>query len=76
LPYQITIERLNEYLTTKSFLPPEVAIYRELIRQAQAIAFNEAFWVLSVAMISMVLTVLFFRRPIYKNKGGGSDVIH
>jgi DHA2 family multidrug resistance protein len=76
LPYQITIERLNEYLTTKSFLPPEVAIYRELIRQAQAIAFNEAFWVLSVAMISMVLTVLFFRRPIYKNRGGGSDVIH
>jgi DHA2 family multidrug resistance protein len=76
LPYQITIERLNEYLTTRSFLPPEGAIYGELIRQAQSLAFNEAFWILSVGMSSMLLTVIFFRRPIYKNRGGGSDVIH
>jgi DHA2 family multidrug resistance protein len=76
LPYQITIERLNEYLTTRSFLPPEGAIYSELIRQAQSLAFNEAFWILSVGMSSMLLTVIFFRRPIYKNRGGGSDVIH
>ena len=75
LPYQITIERLNEYLTIRSFLPPEGVIYRELIRQAQAIAFNEAFWILSVGMISMLLPVIFFRRPIYKDRGG-SDVIH
>lgn len=70
IPYQIGIEKLGEYLSTKSFLPPEGVIYRELLRQAQAIAFNEAFWILSVGMISMLLTVLFFRRPIYRKKGG------
>lgn len=68
LPYQIAIERLSEFLSTKSFLSPESVIYRELIRQAQSIAFNEAFWILSVSMISMLLTVIFFKRPRFKIK--------
>jgi len=67
--YQVAIEKLNEYLSARSFLSPEGAIYRELIRQAQAIAFNEAFWILSIGMISMLLTVLLFRRPLYRRKG-------
>lgn len=70
IPYQITIERLSEYLSIRTFLAPEGVIYRELIRQAQAIAFNETFWVLSIGMISMLLTVLFFRKPIYRKKEG------
>ncbi|GAB6183842.1 DHA2 family efflux MFS transporter permease subunit [Thermodesulfovibrio hydrogeniphilus] len=75
LPYQDTIEKLSEYLSTRSFMPAEAPIYRELLRQAQALAFNDAFWILSVAMLSMLLTVLFFKRPIYK-KGGLKDAIH
>lgn len=73
--YQIILEKLNEYLSTKSLLTPEAVIYRELLRQANAIAFNEAFWILSVAMLSMIFTVIFFKRPIYK-KGGKSDAVN
>lgn len=76
IPYQIIIEKLNEYLSIRTFLPPENPIYRELIRQAQAIAFNEAFWILSIAMISMIVTIMFFRKPIYKKKGGNADAVH
>ncbi|MCX8033766.1 MAG: DHA2 family efflux MFS transporter permease subunit [Thermodesulfovibrio sp.] len=68
IPYQIAVERLNEYLSIKSFLNAENVIYRELIRQAQAIAFNEAFWILSISMLSMLLTVIFFKRPLFKTK--------
>lgn len=75
LPYQNMIEKLNEYLSTRSLLAPEAAVYRELVRQANSIAFNEAFWILSVAMFSMLLTIFFFKRPIYK-KGGIKDAIH
>lgn len=73
--YQIILEKLNEYLSTKSLLTPEAVMYRELLRQANAIAFNEAFWILSVAMLSMIFTVIFFKRPIYK-KGGKSDAVN
>ncbi|MEJ5226697.1 DHA2 family efflux MFS transporter permease subunit [Thermodesulfovibrio sp.] len=75
LPYQNMIEKLSEYLSTRSLLSPEAALYRELVRQANSIAFNEAFWILSVAMFSMLLTIFFFKRPIYK-KGGIKDAIH
>jgi DHA2 family multidrug resistance protein len=67
--YQMAIEKLNEYLSLKTLLSSEGVIYRELIRQSQAIAFNEAFLILSVAMFSMLLTVLFFRvRKYSKSK--------
>ncbi|MCX7988291.1 MAG: DHA2 family efflux MFS transporter permease subunit [Thermodesulfovibrio sp.] len=68
ISYQLAIEKLNEYISTKSFLNAELVIYKELIRQAQAIAFNEAFWILSVSMVSMLLTVIFFKRPRFKTK--------
>lgn len=73
LNYQIAIERLGNYLSDKSFLSPEAAIYRELLRQAQAFAFNEAFWILSVAMVTMIVTVIFFRRPKYKKVKEGES---
>lgn len=76
IPYQTAIETLKEYLQTRTFLPPEGVIYRELIRQAQAIAFNDAFLILSIGTISMLATIMFFRRPIYKKKGGLKDAIH
>lgn len=69
IPFQIAQERLNEYLYGKSLLITEAPIYRELIRQAQAIAFNDAFLILSIGMITMLITVFLFRRPIYR-KGG------
>ncbi|MCS7215096.1 MAG: DHA2 family efflux MFS transporter permease subunit [Thermodesulfovibrio sp.] len=75
-PYQIAIDSLSEFLSIKTFMPPENVIYRELLRQAQAIAFNEAFWILSISMLSMILTVIFFRRPRYKKKGGSPDEFH
>ncbi len=75
ISYQLALDKLNEYLSVRSFLSPEAVIYRELIRQANSIAFNEAFWILSVAMISMLLTLLFLKRPIFK-KGGATDAIH
>lgn len=68
LPYQTTIERLGEYLATRSLSKPEGLIYKELLRQAQAIAFNEAFWILALSMLSMLFTVLFFKRPHFKPK--------
>ncbi len=66
LPYQIAIDRLQDFLFTMPSLSAEALIYKELLRQAQAIAFNEAFWILSVSMFSMLLTVLFFKRPYFK----------
>lgn len=70
ISYQIVVEKIGEYLSLRSFLPAEGAIYRELIRQSQAIAFNEAFWCLSAGMLLMLLTVMLFRRPVFRPKGG------
>ncbi|MEN2993798.1 MAG: DHA2 family efflux MFS transporter permease subunit [Thermodesulfovibrio sp.] len=74
--YQSAIERLNEYLSIRSFIPSENLLYKELLRQAQAIAFNDAFCILSISMILMIVTILFFRKPIYKKKGGKKDAFH
>lgn len=73
LNYQFAVERLGEYLTPKSYLHPEAVIYKELLRQAQALAFNDAFWVLSVAMLLMIVTVFLFRSPRFRREKEGES---
>ncbi|MEN2985221.1 MAG: DHA2 family efflux MFS transporter permease subunit [Thermodesulfovibrionaceae bacterium] len=68
IPYQVALDRVGEYLSTKGFFITEASIYRELLRQAQAMAFNDAFLILSICMIMMLLTILLFRRPIYEKE--------
>lgn len=47
-------------------------IYKELLRQASMMSFNDAFYIVSMIMISVLPLVLFMK----KEKGGTSRVMH
>ncbi len=69
--YQIFRERLSEMLATKGLAgaSPDGLIYRELVRQATAVAFNDAFLFISILTISILPLVFIMRRPGHTVEG-------
>jgi DHA2 family multidrug resistance protein len=42
-------------------------IYGQAVRQATAMGFNDAFWILSVMMVCVLPLLLLMRRPEHQN---------
>lgn len=66
--FQIGFENLKELFTLKGFGPLSEqaslsALYRELMRQATMLGFNDAFHLLSVMMLVVFLLVFLLRKP-------------
>lgn len=78
LPYQSAVEHGAQLLQGKGLDGPMAqygalaGIYRELLRQASMLSFNDAFYLISVIMICILPLVLLMRR----GKGGASSGMH
>ncbi len=69
------LERAKDLLAGRG-LPPGAAeatalerLYGETVRQATALGFNDAFWLLSVLMIGVLPLLLLMRRPEHQRAG-------
>ncbi len=59
--YQIVKAKLEFFL--QGHIPADGVIFRELLRQAAMLAYNDAFWLLSTLMFLILPFVLLMRRP-------------
>lgn len=69
MPYQIAVEKLKAFFHTLGFtdtmakMAADGSIYRNLIKQASMIAFNDTFWLMSIMLIATLPLLLIFKRP-------------
>jgi DHA2 family multidrug resistance protein len=67
--YQIAVEKLKAFFHALGFtdsmskMAADGTIYRELIRQATMIAFNDTFWLMSAMLVATLPLILLFKRP-------------
>jgi len=63
--YVFSRARISEALTsgTSQRVPAEGAIYRELVRQAKMLGFNDAFFIIAVSLLGVLLLVFLMRTP-------------
>jgi DHA2 family multidrug resistance protein len=70
LPYVATKAKATFMLAGRGInLPPDAPIYRELVRQANMLGFNDAFFIVAVTLITVLGLVLIMQRP----EGGRAD---
>lgn len=69
MPYQIAVEKLKAFFHTLGFtdtmakMAADGSIYRNLIKQASMIAFNDTFWLMSIMLVATLPLLLIFKRP-------------
>jgi len=69
LTYQIAVEKLKAFFHMLGFtesmskMAADGSIYRTLIKQATMIAFNDAFWLMSIMLIATLPLIFLFKRP-------------
>jgi MFS transporter, DHA2 family, multidrug resistance protein len=69
MTYQIAVEKLKAFFhllglpESMSRLTADGAIYRDLIKQATMIAFNDTFWLMSMMLLATLPLILLFKRP-------------
>lgn len=73
--YQMAKENIGRMLSGKGkdFISPDNVIYNELQRQAGSLAFNDAFFLLSILMMLVLPMILLMQR---KNGGGPPPPMH
>ncbi|OPX93971.1 MAG: Multidrug export protein EmrB [Syntrophorhabdus sp. PtaU1.Bin002] len=76
MPYQIGVEKLKAFLHYRGFVDAltgtgaDGAIYKDLVRQATMISFNDTFLFLSLMLVAVVPLVLLLRRPDHREPIG------
>ena len=69
MPYQIAVEKLKAFFHTLGFtdtmakMAADGSIYRNLIKLASMIAFNDTFWLMSIMLVATLPLLLIFKRP-------------
>lgn len=69
MAYQIAVEKLKlffhmlGYPDSMSRMAADGSLYRDLIRQATMIAFNDTFWLMCMILLATLPLILFFKRP-------------
>ena len=82
IPYQITSQQSAQILDYRGFESSLSqygglgVIYKELLRQASMMSFNDAFYLTALLMISILPLVLLMKRPKDESQKQGTEISH